>query len=231
MGKPPRPSRPTAFFTLSFSYTVHAKRHAQPHPASHRIPRLHQPHDPDRPLSDATIEALVDLATRAPSAFNLQNWKFIAVRSPEAKARLQALAYGQKKVADASVTFIICGTLAAHEQLGQALAPSAQAGIMAQSVVDGWVAQATRAHAGNLQLQRDETMRSASLAAMTLMLAAQGMGLATGAMIGLDLEGLSRAFGLTEREIPVIVVTVGYPLPGNWPQKPRKPVHEVVEFA
>lgn len=188
-------------------------------------------YDPGRQLSDDDIKALVEQATRAPSAYNFQNWKFIAVRSPEAKARLQTVSYGQQKVADASVTFIICGTLAAHEQLAQSLEPSVKAGVMDQSVVDGWVAQATRAHTDNPVLQRDEAIRSASLAAMTLMLAAEGMGLATGAMIGFDIEGLSREFELTATEVPAIIVTVGYPTSGNWPQKPRKPLHEVIEFA
>ncbi|RTZ39235.1 nitroreductase family protein [Candidimonas sp. SYP-B2681] len=188
-------------------------------------------YDPNRQLSDDDITVLVDQATRAPSAYNLQNWKFIAVRSPEAKARLKAVSYGQQKVADASVTFIICGTLAAHEQLGQALAPSAEAGIMDQSIVDRWVAQATRTHADNPELQRDEAIRSASLAAMTLMLAAEGMGLATGAMIGFDSEGVSREFKLTASEVPAIIVTVGYAMSGNWPQKPRKPLREVIEFT
>lgn len=188
-------------------------------------------YDPSRQLSDDDIKGLVDQATRAPSAYNFQNWRFIAVRSSEAKARLKAVSYGQQKVADASVTFIICGTLAAHEQLRQALEPSAEAGIMDQSVVDGWVAQATRTHTDNPELQRDEAIRSASLAAMTLMLAAEGMGLATGAMIGFDPEGLSREFKLTTTEVPAIIVTVGYPMSGNWSQKPRKPLHEVIEFA
>ena len=188
-------------------------------------------YDSSRQLSDDDIKALVDQATRAPTAFNFQNWKFIAVRSPEAKERLKAVSYGQQKVADASVTFIICGTLAAHEQLSQALEPAAAAGIMDQAAVDGWVAQATRAHTNNPVLQRDEAIRSASLAAMTLMLAAQGMGLATGPMIGFDAEGLSREFALSATEVPAIIVTVGYPTSGNWPQKPRKPLHEVIEFA
>jgi nitroreductase len=188
-------------------------------------------YDPDRQLSEDDIKALVDQATRAPSAFNFQNWKFIAVRSPEAKARLKAVSYGQQKVVDASVTFIICGTLAAHEQLSRALEPAAAAGVMDQAAIDGWVAQATRAHTDNPVLQRDEAIRSASLAAMTLMLAAQAMGLATGAMTGFDAEGLSREFALSATEVPAIIVTVGYPISGNWPQKPRKPLHEVIEFA
>ena len=133
-------------------------------------------YDANRHLSNNVITELVRLATRAPSAYNFQNWKFIAVRSREAKTRLKAVSYGQQKVVDASVTFIICGTLAAHEQLPHALQPSVDAGILNQSTFDAWVAMAQESHPGNLQLQRDEAFRSASLAAMTLMFAAQGMG-------------------------------------------------------
>ena len=185
----------------------------------------------DRPLSDAAIGELVRLATRAPSAYNFQNWKFIAVRSPQAKARLQAAAYGQTQVADASVTFIICGTLAAHEGLAQALLPSVEAGILDRSTLQDWVAAAQGSHPGNPQLQRDEALRSASLAAMTLMLAAQGMGLSTGAMSGFDAAGVAQAFDLAANEVPVILVTAGYPAAGNWPQKLRRPLHEVLAFA
>ena len=45
---------------------------------------------PDRPLDDDAIATLVDLATKAPSAYNLQNWRFIAVRSEDAKAAFTA---------------------------------------------------------------------------------------------------------------------------------------------
>ena len=186
--------------------------------------------DTNRHLSDDEITDLIGLATRAPSAYNFQNWKFIAVRSPEAKARLKAVSYGQQKVMDAPVTVIICGTLAAHEQLAHALQPSVDAGIIGQSVFDAWVTMATESHPGNPQLQRDEAFRSASLAAMTLMFAAQGMGLSTGSMSGFDPLGVAREFGLSATEVPVILVTVGYPAPGNWPQKPRKPLHEVMKF-
>lgn len=188
-------------------------------------------YDPNRHLSDKEIADLVGLATRAPSAYNFQNWKFIAVRSPEAKARLKTVCYGQQKVADASVTFIICGTLAAHEGLPHVLQPSVDAGLLDQSMLAGWVVMATRSYAGNPQLQRDESFRSASLAAMTLMLAAQGKGLSTGSMSGFDPLGVAREFRLDVNEVTVILVTVGYAAAGNWPQKPRKPLHEVLEFA
>lgn len=185
--------------------------------------------DPERAVSDEAIESLVAQATRAPTAYNFQNWRFIAVRSPEAKARLKALAYGQQKVQDASVVFIICGTLAAHEQLAQVLKPSVDAGIIEQHVAEAWVSRAAGAHANNPTLQRDEAIRSASLAAMTLMLAAEGMGLVSGAMTGFDMEGLARELRLASSEVPAIVVTIGYPVTGNWPQKLRRPISEVLK--
>lgn len=181
-----------------------------------------------RPLDDDIIASLVAQATRAPSAYNMQNWRFIAVRSDEAKVRLKSVAYGQQKVVDAAVAFIVCGTLAAHRQLPAALQPSVDAGVMPQHLVDGWIAQADRAHEGDPVLQRDEAVRSASLAAMTLMLAAQGMSLGTCAMVGFDAVALREEFGLVGSELPVLIVTVGYPSANNWPQKPRKPLQDVL---
>lgn len=188
-------------------------------------------YDTSRPLPDSDITELLRLATLAPSAYNFQNWKFIAVCSPEAKARLKAVSCGQQKIVDAPVTFIICGTLAAHDGLSRALQPSVEAGILNQSTFEGWLAMANLTHADNPQLQRDEAFRSASLAAMTLMLAAQGMGLSSGPISGFEPLGVAREFDLSLTEVPVILVTVGYPAPGNWPQKPRKPLHEVIAFV
>lgn len=181
-------------------------------------------------LDDARIHALVEQATRAPSAYNMQNWRFIAVRSQDAQARLQAVAYDQQKVLDAAVAFIVCGTMAAHRQLATALQPSVEAGTLPQRTADAWVAQAIQAHEGDVQLQRDEALRSASLAAMTLMLAAQGEQLGSCAMVGFDALALHQAFGLAAHEVPVLLVTLGYPAADQLPQKPRKPVHEVLEI-
>lgn len=78
---------------------------------------------------------------------------------------------------------------------------------------------AQSSYGGDAQLQRDEAGRSASLAAMTLMLAAQGMGLVSGAMGGFDTPGVVQAFGLAPHELPVMLVSVGYPAPGLMPNR------------
>ena len=63
-------------------------------------------------LSDDQIRDLVRIGTSAPTSFHLQNWRFIAVRTPEAKARLRPIAWNQPAITDAAVTFIIIGQLA-----------------------------------------------------------------------------------------------------------------------
>ncbi|EHL21813.1 nitroreductase [Acidovorax sp. NO-1] len=186
--------------------------------------------DASHALDEAQIAELVRLATLAPTAYHLQNWRFIAVRTPAAKARLHALAWRQQKVLDAAVTYIICGTLQAHTPLADRLAPVVRAGVFGQAVGDAWVAQATAAHAPDAQLQRDEAVRSASLAAMTMMLAAEGMGLASAPMGGFDATGVASEFGLQSDELPVMLVAVGraavMPVP-----KPRRPVAEVLALV
>lgn len=187
--------------------------------------------DAARPLSDAQIEALTALATRAPTAYNLQNWRFIAVRTAEAKARLRAVAWNQPKVTDAAVVFIVCGVLADPATLAQRLQPSVEAGLMPVGMVQTWVDAARGQYLEQPQSRRDEAIRTASLGAATLMLAAQGMGLATGPMTGFDPQGVAREFALQPDEVPAILVAVGHAAPGNWPQKPRRPLAEVLYFA
>lgn len=184
----------------------------------------------NRTVSDDCLRELTRLATLAPSAFNLQNWKILVVRSAEAKARLRALAFGQPQVEEAAATFIICGTLSAYRGLQQTLQPAVDANILNTEIQQAWVQMATDSHQQDPQLQRDEAIRSASLAAMTLMHAAEAMGLATGAMGGFDAAGVAKAFELSQDELPVMLITLGYPAANTWPQKPRKPLEQVMSL-
>ena len=54
--------------------------------------------DPTAPVSDQQVAELARLATLAPSAFNVQNWQFIAVRSLEAREKLRELSFGQPQL-------------------------------------------------------------------------------------------------------------------------------------
>jgi nitroreductase len=186
--------------------------------------------DPHRTVSDAEITELIRLATKAPTVFNLQNWRFVTVRSAAAKARLREAANNQPKVTDTSVVFIIAGTLPDSSVLEARLRPFIDSGHMPAAVAQGWIQGAAKIYADPVHA-RDEAVRSAALGASLLMMAASALGLSTGPMVGFDADAVISGFGFGPHEIPVMLVAAGYALPHNWPQKPRLPVQAVLEFV
>ena len=95
-------------------------------------------YDPAATLSDDQIRELVRIGTIVPTSFHLQNWRFIAVRTPEAKARLRPIAWNQPAITDAAVTFIVVGKLADSSVIPERLAPVVEAGIMSAEMVPDW---------------------------------------------------------------------------------------------
>jgi nitroreductase len=188
-------------------------------------------YEPSFVVPDSVLAELVRLATLAPTAFNFQNWRFIAVRTNEAKKRLWEAAGRQPKILEASATFIICGQLPDPEVLAERLHPAVKAGFMPVSISAQWVRGADALYMDNPRMQRDEAVRSATFGAATLMFAAAAHNLSTGAMIGFDPDAVRHGFGLRSNEIPALLMTVGVAAPGNWPQKPRRALQEVLEFA
>lgn len=204
-----------------------------PHPTIELIERRASANrfDPSHCMSDAQIEELVRLATRAPTAFNLQNWRFIAVRTAAAKAKLCGLALGQEKVSDAAVTFIVCGQWPNHRTLCERLRPFIEAGFMEEETASNWQETVRTKYTGDPEARRDEAIRSATLGAATLMYAAEAMGLVSGPMSGFDAAAVAQHFGLAQDDIPVMLLAVGRAGPGNWPQKPRRPLSEVLQIS
>lgn len=185
----------------------------------------------ERAVSQSQVEQLIRLASLSPSAYNFQNWRFIAVQSDEARQQLYQHGYQQSQLLSAPLTVIVCGRMMAHLELQQSLAPSVEQKIIPQQVATSWLSMATNSHQDNPQLQRDEAIRSGSLAAMTLMLAAEGMGLASCAVGGFDAEAVSREFSLTAHELPVMLITLGYKQDNNWRQKQRKATESLLQWV
>jgi len=111
------------------------------------------------------------------------------------------------------------------------LAPVVEAGIMPAEMVPDWENATRRLYFEHPQRQRDEAVRTATFGAAAMMYAALSLGLGSTPMIGFDAEAVHREFGLAEDEVPVMLLSIGPARPGNWPQKPRRPVAEVLEFA
>lgn len=70
--------------------------------------------DPGRRVDEELVEELLRCACQAPSAGNVQPWRFVVVRDPGLRTRLAEAALGQSFVADAPVVIVVCADLAAH---------------------------------------------------------------------------------------------------------------------
>ena len=188
-------------------------------------------YDPAVTLSDDQIYELVRIATTALTAFHMQNWCFIAVRKHEAKARLRPIAWDQPMVTEAAVIFIICGQLADSSVIPERLAPVVKAGIMPAKMVSDWEIPARGLYQDYPQRQRDEAVRTATFGAAAMIYVARSWGLGSTPMIGFDDEAVHHEFGLAKDEVPVMLLSVGAERPGNWPQKPRRPVADVLDLV
>lgn len=179
---------------------------------------------PDVSVSDAQLDALFQQVVLTPSAFNLQHWRFIAVRNPEVKAAMQAAAWGQPQVGSSSVAILVTGKVDAHEDAAL-IYDETPAEVRERMIpmIDGF-------YAGKAQVQRDEAVRSASMAAMTLMYAAKDQGFDTGPMIGFDPETMAKVLHLPENHIPVMLIVLGKGEGVSRDRAYRFPLAEVVKL-
>lgn len=188
-------------------------------------------YDPAATLSDDQIRELVRIGTSAPTSFHMQNWRFIAVRTAAAKAKLSPIAWSQPAITDAAVTFIIIGKLADARVIPERLAPLVAAGVMPAAMVPEWENPARDLYQDYPQRQRDEAVRTGTFGAAAMIYAARSLGLGSTPMIGFDAEAVHGEFGLAANEVPVMLLSVGAERPGNWAQKPRLPVADVLDFV
>ena len=185
--------------------------------------------DPHRGIEEAEIRDLVRDACRAPSSFNIQHTRFLAIRKPADKERLSRAAYGQVQVKHAAVTFIILGDVCAVNSLPSIMEGAVEQGALPQAKAEAWMRMAREIYADE-GVARDEALRSGSLSAMTLMFAAEARGMATAALSGFDVEEVRREFGIDDRYVPVMLLSVGYPFGSESPRMPRLEVSKVLGF-
>src|SRR5690606_3046908 len=138
-------------------------------------------YDPAHSMTEAEIEQLFSHAVLAPSSFNIQHWRFVAVQNPEIRQQIREAAWNQAHVTDASLLIVLCADTKAWDKSPERYWQHAP-----QEMRDMFVAKIREFYDGNEQLQRDEALRTAGLAAQTIMLAARAMGYDSCPMIGFD---------------------------------------------
>ncbi|MFQ5586501.1 MAG: nitroreductase family protein [Thermodesulfobacteriota bacterium] len=180
-------------------------------------------YDPDHRMSEEEIDRLLSLAMRAPTAFNIQNWRFVLVRDRELRQKIRAVAWDQAQVTDASLLFILCADLKSWEKEPARYWRNAP-GEVREFIVPA-IDNYYREHE---QVQRDEAMRSCGIAAQTLMLSATAMGYDSCPMDGFDFDAVGKLINLPEDHVVAMFVAVGKGTKEAWPRGGQLAKDEVV---
>lgn len=180
--------------------------------------------DPTHQMSEEEIKTLLSLAMEAPTAFNLQHWRFVLVRDPAIRKALRAIAWDQPQVTDASLLILLCANLAAWEAPQRYWKNTSQA-------VQNFILPAIQAYyEGKPQVIRDEAMRSCGIAGQTIMLAAQEMGLDSCPMDGFDYEAAGKIIHLPKDHVISFMIAVGKKTAEPHPKPGQLPYEEVVKI-
>ena len=185
--------------------------------------------DKTKTIAPETLKNIIELASLAPSAFNLQPWKIIIVKSAEAKQKLFELSNKQPKVLEAPVTLIIIG-----DKNGAAATNSAWKDLPALIGEEGTKgAQAGAAYLYTTSEDRKIKFAesNAGLLAMSLMYAAKEYGVDSHPMSRLDFDGVKKAFELSADDTVVMTIGLGYfdTKQKLYPRRSRKPYAEIVK--
>ena len=180
-------------------------------------------YDPDHLMPESDLQELIRLTKLAPSSFNMQNYRMVVVQDKELRQKLRAVAWDQAQVTDASVLFIMCADLKAHEA-----DPALYWGHAPQEVQDILGPMVKPFYEGKDQLIRDEGIRSSGLAGMTLMLAARDMGYDSCPMVGFDPDEVSKLINLPEDHVLSFMISVGKQAKPAWDRGDRLADDQVV---
>ena len=180
-------------------------------------------YDPNHRMSETEIERLLSLALLAPSAFNIQNWRFVLVRDPTLRGEIRQVAWDQAQVTDASLLIVLCADLKAWEH-----EPARYWKNAPQPVQDFLVPAIGQYYQGRESVQRDEAMRSCGIAGMALMLAAKEMGYDSCPMDGFDFDAVGNLIKLPADHVISFMLAVGKGVQESWPRGGQLPLQDIV---
>ena len=180
-------------------------------------------YDPQHRMSEDEISKLMSLAILSPTAFNIQNWRFVLVQDAALRQEIRKVSWDQAQVTDASLLIVLTADLKAWEKQPERYGRNAP-----KPAQDFLIPAIGQYYGGHEQVQRDEAMRSCGMAAMTIMLAAKEMGYDTCPMDGFDFDAVAKLLNLPADHTPAMFVAVGKALQPAMPRGGQLPMEEVV---
>jgi nitroreductase len=183
---------PTTTQPLSVPDAVHVRRSI----------RAYSP----EPIPQADLDAILGQTAEAPSAFNLQPWRFVVVKNDATRQALAGAAYGQKQVTAAPVVIAIysdmADTLANLSEVTRPGASPEQAAGFKKMIEGYFVAKS--------DTEREQYGQQQGFIALGyLLLAATAHGYATSPMGGFDEAQVKQVLALPANSRVVALVAIG----------------------
>ena len=160
--------------------------------------------DKTKEVDDELLIKIIELASLAPSSYNLQPWEVIIVKSKENKIKLREICFNQEKIQDASANIVVIANYKRAINNIEKVINDAKSKGYDISVDKNLIANFYSINA------KMRAVRDTSLFAMNIMTIARFFGLETHPMEGFN-EQLLREFLNIEdyKEIPIIIA-IGY---------------------
>ena len=179
--------------------------------------------DANHVITEKEIHELLSHAILSPTAFNIQNWRFVVVTDKQLRQKIRAVSWGQAQVEEASILIVLVADLMAWNK-----EPGRYWKDAPQSVQDYLVPAIHGYYDGKPEVQRDEAMRSCGMAAMNLMLTAKSMGYDTCPMDGFDFDKVGELLNLPKDHTPTMFVCVGKGIKEAMPRGGQLSLDQVV---
>jgi nitroreductase len=180
-------------------------------------------YDPAHKMPEDVFHRLMSQALLAPTAFNIQNWRFVRVTDPEQRQAIRAVAWDQAQVTDASELLVLCFDSRAWDRQ-----PARYWRNAPQEVQDFLLPALAEYYKDKPQVERDEGMRSCGLIGMTIMLLAKELGYDSCPMDGFDYAAVGRLINLPADHEVAFMIAIGKGIKDPWPKPGQLALDEVL---
>lgn len=178
------------------------------------------------PIPHKDLAEILRQAGEAPSANNVQPWRFIVVTDPETKALLQEAAFGQGQVTSAPAVIMVASDM---EDFLSDIEATIHPGMDPERRARNKEQLAANFGKQSVQQRGQWGVGQSYISLGFLLLAAQGMGYSTVPMLGFDQSKVRQILGLPEHVQFAVMVPIGKAAEEGF-AKFRHPLEKIVTW-
>jgi nitroreductase len=180
-------------------------------------------YDANHVMTAEEANEILSLAVLSPTAFNIQNWRFVVVDDSDLRRKIREVAWDQSQVTDTSLFVVLCADLKAWKK-----EPGRYWVNAPKEVREFMLPAIDNYYRGKEQVERDEAMRSCGIVAQTIMLAAKSLGYDSCPMDGFDFEKVAQLIHLPDDHVIAMFVAIGKGTKEAWPRPGQLNLEDLV---